>query len=229
MANIFTSSIGKKLIMSVSGLFLIVFLLLHLTINALSLISEEAFQAGCDFMALPIITVMVPVLALGFIIHIIYGFYLSATNLKARGKERYAVAHKGEADNWASKNMLVLGIIVLGVLGFHLTHFWADMQLLQFQGVPHEELANPNVLLLETFKSPVVVVIYVVWFAALWFHLTHGFWSAFHTIGCKIFYSCFISNSTFFRYIFATIIFVGFTAVAVVACLKANGLICACC
>ena len=183
MANIFTSSIGKKLIMSVSGLFLIVFLLLHLTINALSLISEEAFQAGCDFMALPIVTVMVPVLAAGFIIHIIYGFYLSATNLKARGKERYAVAHKGAADNWASKNMLVLGIIVLGVLGFHLTHFWADMQLLQFQGVPHEELANPNELMAETFKSPVVVAIYVVWFAALWFHLTHGFWSALQTLG----------------------------------------------
>jgi succinate dehydrogenase / fumarate reductase cytochrome b subunit len=227
MANIFTSSIGKKLIMSISGLFLIVFLLLHLTINALSLISEEAFQAGCDFMALPIITVMVPVLAFGFIIHIIYGFYLSATNLKARGKERYAVAHKGEADNWASKNMLVLGIIVLGVLGFHLTHFWADMQLLQFQGVPHEELANPNVLLLETFTSPVVVVIYVVWFAALWFHLTHGFWSAFHTIGWNN--DTWIKRLKVLSYVFATIIFVGFTAVAVVACLKANGLICACC
>lgn len=227
MANIFTSSIGKKLIMSISGLFLIVFLLLHLTINALSLISEEAFQAGCDFMALPIITVMVPVLAFGFIIHIIYGFYLSATNLKARGKERYAVAHKGAADNWASKNMLVLGIIVLGVLGFHLTHFWADMQLLQFQGVPHEELADPNVLLLETFKSPVVVVIYVVWFAALWFHLTHGFWSAFHTIGWNN--DTWIKRLKVLSYVFATIIFVGFTTVAVVACLKANGLICACC
>ncbi|MBR5611385.1 MAG: succinate dehydrogenase cytochrome b subunit [Bacteroidales bacterium] len=227
MANIFTSSIGKKLIMSVSGLFLIVFLLLHLTINALSLISEEAFQAGCDFMALPIVTVMVPVLAAGFIIHIIYGFYLSATNLKARGKERYAVAHKGAADNWASKNMLVLGIIVLGVLGFHLTHFWADMQLLQFQGVPHEELANPNVLMAETFKSPVVVAIYVVWFAALWFHLTHGFWSAFHTIGWNN--DIWIKRLKCLSYVFATIIFVGFTVVAVVACLKANGIICACC
>lgn len=227
MANIFTSSIGKKLIMSVSGLFLIVFLLLHLTINALSLISEEAFQAGCDFMALPIVTVMVPVLAAGFIIHIIYGFYLSATNLKARGKERYAVAHKGAADNWASKNMLVLGIIVLGVLGFHLTHFWADMQLLQFQGVPHEELANPNELMAETFKSPVVVAIYVVWFAALWFHLTHGFWSAFHTIGWNN--DIWIKRLKCLSYVFATIIFVGFTVVAVVACLKANGIICACC
>ena len=100
MANIFTSSIGKKLIMSISGLFLIVFLLVHLTINSLSLISEEAFKAGCDFMALPFVTVMVPVLAAGFIIHIIYAFYLSYTNLKARGTERYAVTNKGAADSW---------------------------------------------------------------------------------------------------------------------------------
>lgn len=231
MANIFTSSIGKKLIMSISGLFLIIFLLLHLTINSLSLISEEAFQAGCDFMALPIITVMVPVLAFGIIIHITYAFYLYFTNLKARGKERYAVAHKGEADNWASKNMLVLGIIVLGILGFHLTHFWADMQLLQFQGVPHEELPNPNDLLAATFKSPWVTIIYVIWFAAIWFHLTHGFWSAFHTLGWNN--DIWIKRLKVISYIFATIIFVGFTAVAVVACLKANGIIaccgCACC
>ena len=93
MANIFTSSIGKKLIMSVTGLFLIIFLLLHATINGLSLISADAFRAGCDFMALPIITVMVPILAAGFIIHIIYAIYLSWTNYKARGNNRYAVAN----------------------------------------------------------------------------------------------------------------------------------------
>ena len=151
MANIFTSSIGKKLIMSVTGLFLIIFLLLHATINGLSLISTDAFRAGCDFMALPIITVMVPILAAGFIIHIIYAIYLSWTNYKARGNNRYAVANKSQADNWAAKNMLVLGIVVLGLLAFHLTHFWADMQLLQFQGVPHDQLADPYGLLLETF------------------------------------------------------------------------------
>ena len=156
--------------MSVTGLFLVIFLLLHATINALSLISPEAFKAGCDFMALPIITVMVPVLAAGFVIHIIYAFYLTWTNLKARGNQRYAVANKSETDNWAAKNMLVLGIIVLGVLGFHLTHFWADMQLLQFQGVPHEELKDPNLLMSETFKPYWVTALYLVWFVALWMH-----------------------------------------------------------
>ena len=147
--------------MSVTGLFLIIFLLLHATINGLSLISADAFRAGCDFMALPIITVMVPILAAGFIIHIIYAIYLSWTNYKARGTNRYAVANKSQADNWAAKNMLILGIVVLGVLAFHLTHFWADMQLQQFQGVPHEELADPYGLLLSTFKCGWVTAIYV--------------------------------------------------------------------
>ena len=72
MANIFSSSIGKKLIMSISGLFLIVFMCVHAFVNGLSLISDEAFNAGCEFMALPVISVMVPVLAAGFVFHIIY-------------------------------------------------------------------------------------------------------------------------------------------------------------
>ena len=116
MANIFTSSIGKKLIMSISGLFLILFMFIHAFVNALSLISDEAFDAGCEFMALPIVTVMVPVLAAGFIVHIVYAFILNYMNLKARGPQRYAVANKAKTDDWASKNMLVLGIIVLGVM-----------------------------------------------------------------------------------------------------------------
>ena len=226
MANIFTSSIGKKVILSVTGLFLVIFLLLHATINALSLISPEAFKAGCDFMALPIITVMVPVLAAGFVIHIIYAFYLTWTNLKARGNQRYAVANKSETDNWAAKNMLVLGIIVLGVLGFHLTHFWADMQLLQFQGVPHEELKDPNLLMSETFKPYWVTALYLVWFVALWMHLTHGFWSALHTLGWNN--NIWIKRLKVASYIVATIICVVFAVVAIVACLKANGICCCC-
>ena len=212
--------------MSISGLFLILFLLIHVTINSLSLISPEAFNAGCDFMALPVITVIVPVLALGFIIHIIYAIVLTLGNLKARGNDRYAISHKGASDGFAAKNMFVLGVIVLGLLVFHLTHFWADMQLKQFQGMSHEELAlsygpyGAYGLLLETFKPWWMTVIYIVWFAALWFHLTHGFWSAFHTIGFNN--KIWIKRLKVLSYIFATIIFLGFTATAIAACLKAN-------
>ena len=183
--------------MSVTGLFLIIFLLLHATINGLSLISGDAFRAGCDFMSLPIVTVMVPILAAGFIIHIIYAIYLSWTNYKARGNDRYKVANKSQADNWAAKNMLVLGIVVLGILAFHLTHFW--------------------------FKCGWVTAIYIIWFVALWMHLTHGFWSAFHTLGWNN--NIWISRLKVISYIVATIICLVFVAVAVVSCLKGNGII----
>ena len=184
------SSITKKLIMSISGLFLIVFLLLHLTINAFSIIdtftgnygaAEGLFAKGCEFMALPIVTIMVPVLALGFLVHIAYAFILTLGNIQARGGYcRYASGSKGKAESWASKNMCVLGVIVLGLVAFHLNHFWADMQLKEFMG---EHAVDPYVLLNATFRNWWMVVIYLVWFGALGFHLTHGFWSALHTLG----------------------------------------------
>ncbi len=224
MANIFSSSIGKKLIMSISGLFLILFLFIHALINGLSLISNEAFDAGCEFMALPFVTVMVPVLAAGFIIHIVYAFVLNLINYKARGTQRYAVANKAKTDDWASANMLVLGIIVLGVLAFHLTHFWAKMQLPEMIG-GHAETGS--VLLLETFKNLWVVIIYIVWFAALWFHINHGFWSAFHTLG--------LNNNVWFcrlkvaGIVISSVLCLVFVAVAVKSYLVANGMLCCAC
>ena len=119
--------------------------------------------------------------------------------------------------------MLVLGIVVLGILAFHLTHFWADMQLQQFQGVAHEDLADPYQLLLDTFKCGWVTAIYIIWFVALWMHLTHGFWSAFHTLGWNN--NIWISRLKVISYIVATIICLVFVAVAVVSCLKGNGII----
>ena len=228
------SSITKKLIMSVSGLFLIVFLLLHMTINLFSVVdtfkgtygaADGLFQAGCDFMALPIVTIMVPVLAAGFLVHIVYAFILTAGNLRARGGvQRYAGGSKGKAESWAAKNMLLLGVIVLGLVAFHLNHFWADMQLKEFMG---EHAEDPYLLLNETFKNWWMVLIYIVWFVALGFHLTHGFWSAFQTIG--------MSNQIWEKRlyiigkIFVGIIVLGFSAVAVNAFIQANFLAAPCC
>ena len=221
MANIFTSSIGKKLIMSITGLFLIVFLCLHVTINSFVFFGDEAFNHGCEFMALPVVSLMVPVLAAGFIIHIIYAFYLSYTNLKARGADRYAVSNKSKAESWAAKNMLILGIIVLGCIAFHLTDFWAHMQLQEFTGGHATE--NPSELLYITFGKPWLTVLYILWFVALWFHLTHGFWSALHTLGWNN--NIWIGRLRVISYIFASIIFLAFTAVALFCCLKANGIL----
>ncbi len=228
------SSIVKKLIMSISGLFLIMFLLLHLTINAFSILdtingtygaADGLFAKGCEFMALPIVTIMVPVLALGFLVHIAYAAILTAGNMKARGGYfRYASGSKGKAESWASKNMFLLGIVVLGLVAFHLNHFWADMQLKEFMG---EHAEDPYVLLSLTFEKWWMVAIYIVWFVALGLHLCHGFWSAFQTIG--------LSNEkwekrlTYIGYVFVAIIVLGFCAVALNAFAQANDLIPCCC
>ena len=200
MANFLTSSIGKKFIQSITGAFLVIFLLLHGTINFFSVLDSMAgrfgkvaadnmpythgdgwFQLGCDFMSSPVIKIMVPILALGFILHILYGIWLTVENyVKRGGIKRYEVASKAKNDSWSAKNMAVLGILILGLLAFHLTHFWAKMQLQEFMGA---EAENPYYLLIATFRNPFVLAGYVVWFIALFMHLGHGFWSMFQTIG----------------------------------------------
>ena len=229
------SSIVKKLIMSISGLFLILFLLLHMTINLFSVIdtftgsygaADGLFALGCEFMALPIVTIMVPVLAAGFLVHIVYAMILTAGNIQARGGySRYASGSKGKAESWASKNMFVLGIIVLGLLAFHLNHFWAEMQLKEFMG---EHATDPYLLLNVTFQNWWMVVLYIVWFGALGFHLTHGFWSAFQTVGWSN--QIWEKRLTWIGYFFAAVLVLGFAAVAINAFAQANGLIsCSCC
>ncbi|MDD6211450.1 MAG: succinate dehydrogenase cytochrome b subunit [Bacteroidales bacterium] len=204
------SSIGRKLIMSLSGLFLILFLTLHMVMNFVAVFSLEGYDAVCEFMGTNIlIQIMVPVLAAGFVIHIVYAIILTLRNQKARGNDKYASSSKTNIP-WASKNMLVLGIIVLGVLCFHLTDFWAKMQLVEWQG-GHSALGST--LITTVFQNPIVVAVYVIWVIALWFHLTHGFWSAFQTIGWdgRTWYPRLKAIGN----IYATIIAVGFITVAV--------------
>ncbi len=236
MANAFHYSIGRKFIQAVSGAFLIIFLLLHATINFFSVIDsftgkfgvvanddklfsagDGLFQLGCDFMSTPVITIMVPVLALGFLIHIGYGIYLSYYNMRARGGvKRYEVASKAKADSWASTNMLVLGIVILGIVFFHLTHFWADMQLKEFTG---GEAENPYLLLTTVFGSLFNLIVYLVWFVAVWYHLCHGFWSMFQTVGWSG--SIWMKRLKVIGVIVATIICLMFVTVAVNAYIMA--------
>lgn len=218
MGNILTSSIGKKLIMSISGLFLILFLLIHLLANSAYLLGAEAFDAVIEFMGSPLVVIMVPVLAAGFIVHIAYAVYLTLYNSKARGSERYAVNNQAQTDSWASKNMFVLGIIILGVLVFHLSHFWAKMQLPEFTG-GHAQ--NGNDLMVQTFGNVWILVCYLVWFVALWFHLTHGFWSAFQTIGANN--TKWLSRLKVVSYIYSTFIALGFSVIAIYAYITSLG------
>lgn len=218
--SIFSSSIGKKLIMSISGLFLILFLTMHMVLNFTSVFSAEAFQAVCDFMALPIVSIMVPVLAFGFVIHIVYAFILTAGNLKSRGGlKRYEVATKTETDSWAAKNMIYLGAIVLLGLAVHLTHFWAKMELQDFMG---NEPQDPNMLLSQTFGNVWITILYLIWFVAIWLHLSHGFWSALQSIGWNN--KIWLKRLKVISIVYVTLLMAGFAVTAIVACCRANGL-----
>lgn len=107
------SSVGRKVVMSVTGLFLVLFVTFHALMNAVALISFEAYDAICEFLGANWYAVLgTLVLAGGFAIHIIYAFWLTLQNRKARGNNRYAVTTKPKDVEWASQNMLVLGLIV---------------------------------------------------------------------------------------------------------------------
>ncbi|MBQ1937112.1 MAG: succinate dehydrogenase [Bacteroidales bacterium] len=236
---IFNSSIGKKFIQAVSGAFLILFLLIHAVINFFSVIDsftgkfgiaaadhdlfsegDGLFKLGCDFMSTPVITIIVPVLALGFLVHIAYGCWLTYQNIRARGGiKRYEVASKAATDSWSARNMFVLGIVILGALLFHLFHFWAKMQLPELTGIGVFE-NNPYILLTTVFGSWWMLAIYVAWFAAIWYHLVHGFWSMFQTVGWDG--SIWFKRIKVIGVIVVSIICFLFVAVAVNAFIQAN-------
>ncbi|MBP9992965.1 MAG: succinate dehydrogenase cytochrome b subunit [Bacteroidales bacterium] len=222
MSSIFKSSIGKKLIMSISGLFLILFITLHMCLNLTYVFdpTSTVFAGVCEFMSLGIIKVIVPVLAAGFVIHIIYALVLTIGNRKARGEVRYAVSNKAAVDSWSARNMFVLGLIVLLGIALHLTDFWANMQLKEFMGQTPDDVYG---LMSNTFASPVVTLLYVIWFAAIWFHLTHGFWSALQTVGWNN--QIWLKRWKVICGVYVTLILAGFAFIAIYACAKANGLV----
>lgn len=211
MSKLWSSSIGKKLVMSLSGLFLLVFLLVHLVANLFFYGGPDAYNAMCEFMDTnPIIKVMVPVLALGFVIHIVWATVITLKNQTAR-PVKYKVQDLSKSSAWESRNMYILGIIVLGVLGWHLTDFWGQMQLQHFIG--GEAVASPYDLVVATFANPCISVLYIVWIIALWFHLRHGFWSAFQTVGLNN--QVWISRWKCVAQVYAFVVAVGFISIPV--------------
>lgn len=175
------SSVGRKVVMSVTGLFLILFVTFHVLMNAVAIFWPGAYDVVCEFLGANWYALIgTAVLAAGFVLHIIYAFWLTLQNRKARGNDKYEVSKRPKNVEWASQNMLVLGIIVVCFMLVHLIQFWAKMQLPEMMG---EEVNNGMYYVYEAFKCPWTLPIYLVGFAALWFHLTHGFWSAFQSLG----------------------------------------------
>ncbi|MGQ1947442.1 succinate dehydrogenase cytochrome b subunit [Geofilum sp. OHC36d9] len=225
MSSLFCSSIGKKLLMGLSGVFLMLFLLIHLTLNSFLLIPDggEMFNAGAHFMATnPMIKIIEPVLAIGFLIHIIWGILLTVQNSKARGNDRYASGKKTAGVTWASQNMLVLGSTIFAFLILHLAHFWVKMK---FVGDPllepvtmnigglETEVENAYALVNATFSYLWIVIVYAVAGVGLALHLSHGFWSSFQTIGFSN--QLWRKRLTVIGNIYAWVVGLGFALIAV--------------
>ena len=179
------SSIGRKVVMSVTGIALILFLTFHCCMNVAALFSGEAYNTICELLGANWYAVAATLgLAALAVIHIVYAFILTAQNRRARGASRYEVTAKPEKVEWASQNMLVLGIIVLLGLLLHLFNFWFNMMFAELTGMSVGHLPSDGfAFICDTFSNPLYVVLYIIWLVALWFHLTHGFWSAMQTLG----------------------------------------------
>ncbi|WP_159519585.1 succinate dehydrogenase cytochrome b subunit [Sunxiuqinia indica] len=188
MSNFLTSSIGKKFIMSISGLFLMMFIVVHLGINLLLIFDDsgELFNLGANFMATnPAIRIMEPLLALGFIVHILWSLIVSFQNMKARPT---GYNQSKNSSNWASRNMLVLGCLIFVFLVMHIYNFFYiikfEYQNLLEVDIDGEIMHDSYSLVAGLFKTSVTYcILYVVGAILLGLHLGHGFWSSFQTIG----------------------------------------------
>ena len=208
--------------MSVTGLALILFLTFHCCMNIVALFSGEAYNMICELLGANWYAVVATIgLAALAVIHIVFAFILTAQNRTARGDNRYDVAtvvNAGKVE-WASKNMLVLGIIILLGLLLHLFNFWYNMMFAEIMGFSAGHLPSDGfAFIIDTFGNPLFVVLYIIWLCAIWFHLTHGFWSAMQTLG--------INGKIWFQrwkvisYIYVTLLMLGFLVVVLAFAFK---------
>jgi succinate dehydrogenase / fumarate reductase cytochrome b subunit len=188
LVTFFSSSIGKKLLMSLTGLFLILFLVVHL-IGNLQLLKDDGGMAFNMYTKLMTTNPLIKLISYGLyffiILHTIAGLMITIYNRKAKG-QKYAVSHSMHT-TWASKNMALLGTLILAFLLIHMGDFWLKMKLDQLPYVTYDEQVGPIKDLYfrvsEAFKIPLIVLAYVIGMAVLSFHLWHGFQSAFQTLG----------------------------------------------
>ncbi len=176
------STIGQKVIMSITGLFLISFLVVHAGINALIFYNDGgiAFNEGAEFMGHnPIIRTMEIVLFLGIIVHIVQALVLTLKNKKARPVQ-YAMQNASNSSKWYSRSMGLLGTLILIFLILHLKHFWYVSRLT-------DEITGGKITLYDemkiVFENLWIVILYVLAMVSLAYHLLHGFQSAFQTLG----------------------------------------------
>jgi len=171
--------------MALSGAALLLFVTFHCLMNSVAILWPSAYNAVCEFLGANWYALIASAgLGLLVVIHILYALWLTMQNRAARGHVRYSVEKRPASVEWSSKNMLVLGIVVLCFLAVHLIQFWAKMQLAEIMGCEGEIPAAAGTLFInQAFSSWWTPVIYCIGFIALWLHMNHGFWSMFQTVG----------------------------------------------
>lgn len=230
------SSIGRKLVMSITGTCLVLFLLFHASMNIALIFSEDAYNWICRMLGANWYALIGTAgLALLVLLHFVFAIILTVQNRRARGNDRYAIEDRQKGVDWESQNMLVLGIVVAGFLVLHLANFWFKMQFQEvtelktgafdpqngaayvkylFTGLyDPAQVVNPELLTMPDWAHPLYCCLYLVWLLAIWFHLTHGVWSALHTMGLSS--NTWLPRIKVIGNIVATIVVLMFAAVVV--------------
>lgn len=189
-SDFFTSSVGKKFVMALTGIFLITFLIIHVSINACifnDLVDPndngDMFNRAAHFMASSVLVrVLEYGLFLGFIIHIVQGYVVESKNLTRRG-QGYKVNLANRGSKWYSRTMGLLGTLLLLFLIMHISHFWVPSRITGLEEVEGKNYHNLFTVMVDVFREPVIVVLYILGCISLAYHLMHGFQSAFRTLG----------------------------------------------
>lgn len=210
----FYTSVGYKILMALSGLFLMIFLLQHLLINSMSVISPDLFNEASHFMGTnPIVQFLFqPILIFGVVFHFIMGFFLDLRNRKARSNS-YEFNKPSANSSWVSRNMIISGITVLAFLAIHFIDFWIpEINFKYIQFLPEDSTRYYHELH-EKFALLPRVVAYVIAFIFLSLHLLHGFQSSFQSVGA----STNKTRQTFSKIgnVFAIVVPFGFIVIAI--------------
>jgi len=190
MSGLVKSSLARKVVMALSGLFLVFFLGQHFVINVTSVIDPETFNSWSHFMGYnPVVQyILQPILISGVIIHFVMGIVLELQNRKARGV-KYA-KYKGSANaSWLSRNMIITGLVVLAFLGLHFYDFWIHEMAYKYVESNPEDPTRYYAETVHKFEPFWRTFIYVISFVLLALHLLHGFASSFQSMGLNNKYS----------------------------------------
>jgi len=188
LSRFFTSSIGRKLIMSLTGFFLILFLVVHL-IGNLQLLNDDNGYSFNTYSYLMTHNGLIVLISYGLyfflLLHAIMGIMITRSNKKARS-QGYAVKSNRDT-TWASRNMALMGLLIFAFLVMHMGDFWLKVKLGQLNVVTYEGFQHPvddlYSRVMVAFSTWWIVLLYVIGQIALFFHLKHGFYLAFQDIG----------------------------------------------